>query len=151
MTCELISQALDKGYSAVLADFRGKTAQEALDNLVKIKEMCQKTNAALEVEVKDPAFSQDEIIGFVGSILGDAAPDSFCVSLAQEDRERPSQQVFNLIKDISSATECFGEPGRGRKMAGRRYQEGHWTRGLEDQRRHPDQHGFHLWSPDLSR
>lgn len=104
---ELISQALDKGYSAVLADFRGKEAQEAIDNLVKIKEMCQKTNAALEVEVKDPAFSQDEIIGFVGSILGDAAPDSFCVSLAQEDRERPSQQVFNLIKDISSATDVL--------------------------------------------
>ena len=102
---DLISLALQKGYSGVLADFRGKPIEESLDKINKIKEMCNSNQAMLEIEVFYPNFNQDEIIGFIGRLLTSSSPDSFCISLPMDERDHPNQQVFDFIKNIDSAAD----------------------------------------------
>jgi len=101
---DLIFPALEKGYTGVLADPREMKKDDAVDMLLKIKEICEDKGVFFEVELFDLSLAEADKMEYITRIASEIKLDSICLSAGREEREKPGDGLFDLAQKLVEST-----------------------------------------------
>lgn len=101
---DLISQALSLGAPGVVVDLNAE-GENWIRQLRGIQASARAHGAFFEAVIRCPGRSDEESLALAGRLIGEAAPDSICLSLSGENRDQAEDEAVKLIEEIKKFME----------------------------------------------
>lgn len=103
---DLISQALALGVPGLVVELK-EAGDRRLELFSEVRAQCHAHGAFFEAVIRCSGGGGEEALDLAGRLMGEAAPDSICLSLARggDYAEADAEEAVNLIEQMKRFTE----------------------------------------------
>jgi tagatose 1,6-diphosphate aldolase GatY/KbaY len=103
---DIIQNALQHGFSGILAEIRAEEEPKAFDFLKAAKDLCDQSNALFEISLRLREENHALNIRSAPNIINQVDPHSICISINKAERAKPVGDTLELIAKIIPSLGC---------------------------------------------